>query len=175
MTSNIKMVLFDLDDTLLPTGTLGPLRHSGGTAAAREALRHMEFPAIGHLVRVVECLAARSHVGIVTSAPRWYVEQLVTQFYRAVPWSVIVTFDDVKRLKPDPEPLVRAAQATDSRGSIVYVGDEMTDLQAATLAGMSFIGVNWFRPDRGPTAWCSQPSELPARLKLMEAAGHVSN
>ena len=59
----------------------------------------------------------------------------VRKFFRQ-----IVTADNVKRPKPDPEGLLRILDGRDP-GSAVYVGDNVDDAQAARAAGLPFVGI----------------------------------
>jgi HAD superfamily phosphatase len=52
----------------------------------------------------------------------------------------IVTMDDLTRLKPHPEGLLRILDGREPR-SALYVGDNVDDAKAAARAGVPFIGV----------------------------------
>ncbi len=55
---------------------------------------------------------------------------------------VIVGYEDVERLKPDPEGLFKALQALGGTVSdTVYVGDSLIDIQAARNAGLRIIAL----------------------------------
>ena len=56
----------------------------------------------------------------------------------------LVTMEDTIRHKPDPEPLLHAAQRLGvAPEQAAYVGDAAVDLRAARAAGMSGVGVLW--------------------------------
>lgn len=140
----VELVLVDLDETLAPTGFLRDARHS------REPLALSGVPGFSQLVPhcgiedALFALANRYTVGLVTSSPRWYVDQLLGILLSDYPFQVIVTYDDVARIKPDPEPLLQALErATIPAGRAVYVGDDLVDHLASCSAGIPFLGAGW--------------------------------
>ncbi|MFH0928856.1 MAG: HAD family hydrolase [Candidatus Aenigmatarchaeota archaeon] len=67
-------------------------------------------------------------------------------------FKVIISSDDVKLLKPDPESLLLAVKKLGSKiENCVYVGDTDADAIAAKRIGMKFVGVSW---------GCQKPSVL---------------
>ena len=55
-----------------------------------------------------------------------------------------VFHDDTERHKPDPAPLVLAAErAGRSPGEVIYVGDSTHDIVAGRAAGMKTVAVLW--------------------------------
>ena len=89
-------------------------------------------------------LAARpdTRLAIVTSKlSREYREYFQDQYRFARYFDVVVTADDTRQHKPDPAPLRLAIErlGADPRAT-VYVGDMLTDMQAAHGAGIKFAG-----------------------------------
>src|SRR5690606_21109613 len=83
-------------------------------------------------------------VGLVTSSPRWYVEQILDDVLPSVEFSVTVTYNDVAELKPHPEPLLCALERADARpADAIYVGDSDLDYRACRSAGIDFVGAGW--------------------------------
>ena len=66
-------------------------------------------------------------------------------------FDTVVGGDETERHKPDPEPLLLAAERIGADpAETVYVGDSPFDVRAAKAAGMHAIGVTWGRiHDRG--------------------------
>ena len=59
-------------------------------------------------------------------------------------FDIVVTSDDVKELKPNPESLIIAARNLNSEiKECVSVGDTNADATASKSIGMKFIGVGW--------------------------------
>ncbi len=83
-------------------------------------------------------------VGVVSSAPG---NALRRELERSELWEmmdVVVSKDDVKRIKPDPQPLMLASCVVEaSPEESVYVGDMADDIIAAKAAGMRSVAVTW--------------------------------
>jgi hypothetical protein len=81
-------------------------------------------------------------VGIVTSFPRWYAEQLLEAFGLAC--DVLVAHEDTGEHRPHPAPLIRAAGLLDIRTAAgCYVGSRPMDVEASFRAGMRSIIAGW--------------------------------
>ena len=80
-------------------------------------------------------------LGIVTSSPRKDIEKLIAEYPVFEKISVIITRDDVHRLKPHPEGLLKACSTLGiETHEAIYIGDLPTDLIAAKDADMANIG-----------------------------------
>ena len=82
---------------------------------------------------------------------------------------LVVGQEQTERHKPDPAPLLLAAQRLGvAPADTVYVGDSVVDVQAATAAGMPAIGVTWGAGTRaelsGADAIVDKADELAALL-----------
>ena len=78
--------------------------------------------------------------GIVTNKPRWLSEALLKALNLTERCAVLVCPEDVRRTKPDPEPMYLAAkQLNIAPEQIVYVGDHPRDIDAGRAAGMPTI------------------------------------
>ena len=81
-------------------------------------------------------------LGIVSTKPRYRIENILKQHGLADPFDVIVGCEDVAQPKPDPAGLLQALALLGARrGEAVYVGDHVVDAEAASRAGIPFIGV----------------------------------
>ena len=59
-------------------------------------------------------------------------------------FSTIVTFNDVSKVKPDPEPIEKALSALEAEGhEAIMVGDSYHDILAGKNAGTKTAGVSW--------------------------------
>lgn len=134
-------VLLDLDDTLIWTAQLERLRAARNWAAVYQNFSQTTLPpGTAQFVAQVRLLA---RIGVVTMAQRSYAERLLVHHgLRALP--VLVAYHDVQHRKPDPEPILMAAQklaCTPSR--CIYIGDRPDDMLAARRAGAVPIGMVW--------------------------------
>ena len=92
---------------------------------------------------ILDQLAKKYQLGLVTSrlsGALWNIPQLAALKDL---FPTVVTFDDVENPKPDPEPLLVAADRAGVKvEECVYVGDAITDFQAAKAADMKIIMYN---------------------------------
>lgn len=88
---------------------------------------------------LLERLAARYRLAIFTGRLRCEAEFTLRRFAVALRFDPIVSMDDVKRQKPDPEGLDKIRAACGE--NLVYVGDSIDDCRAAAASGVRFIGV----------------------------------
>jgi HAD superfamily hydrolase (TIGR01509 family) len=86
---------------------------------------------------------------VATSASRHDVDEMLAEVGVRGHFEVIVTADDVRRGKPDPEVYVRAAQGLGlpPAGCVVFE-DSVVGVRAARAAGMRVIGVTTAHTDR---------------------------
>lgn len=81
--------------------------------------------------------------GIVTGKSRGAWE-ITLRHVPLAPFDTLVFDDDVSMPKPDSEGIVKAmANLQASPAETVYVGDSVSDLEAATEAGVGFLAAQW--------------------------------
>lgn len=107
-------------------------------------------------------------VGVVTSKRRGLAEQSLIYFGLREGLACVRGVEDSTAHKPDPDPLLRAADALAADASrCLYVGDSPFDIQAAHAADMPCVGVTWgkffardrLEPER-PSVLIDDPAEL---------------
>lgn len=111
--------------------------------------------------------------GIVTNKPQQLTQPLADYFQFTARCCCIISGDTLQNTKPHPEPLLHAcALAHISPQHSVYVGDTLSDIQAAQAAGMQSIAVGYgYRPkqsnieDWPADALASTPQDL---LQLLQ-------
>jgi HAD superfamily hydrolase (TIGR01549 family) len=98
----------------------------------------IEFPQT--LSSTIKRLRQKYQLGIVTSRIRGGVFK-IPQLAKLEQYFIdTVYFEDTRKHKPDPEPLLLSARRLESNpAEMVYIGDLESDLQAARSAGMKFI------------------------------------
>ena len=127
------------------------------------------YPGILDLVRSLTSAGVR--LGSATSKraepAQWALD--LTHLSGLMP--IIVSHDDVREHKPNPEPLLLAAARLNCEvGEAVYIGDAVVDIVAAHNAGMDCVGVTWGAGVReelvaaGPTLLVDTVDELGAAL-----------
>lgn len=107
--------------------------------------------------------------GVVTNKPGWLTDPLMAALDIRPPASCVVSGDTVARAKPDPAPLLHAAETLGlAPADCVYVGDARRDIDAATAAGMRPVVAGWgYLPDgEDAGGWGGLTvSESPAALR----------
>lgn len=77
-------------------------------------------------------------VGIVTSSTRSLVLPFLDQYKISPLVDVLITSDDVKNYKPDPEPIIAALEKMKSiKNTSLMVGDNDKDIEASKRAGVA--------------------------------------
>jgi HAD superfamily hydrolase (TIGR01549 family) len=139
------IVLLDLDETLVLTHEIAPLRlHARRKEAPWDAVyaafdRTTLPPGTHEFVRWLEQEAT---VGVVTSAHRVYAERLLRA--HGLPLPVVVAYHDTERHKPDPQPLERALELLHREArDAVYIGDDDDDATATLNAGVIPLQMGW--------------------------------
>ena len=82
--------------------------------------------------------------GIVTNKATRFTSKIVAGLKLVERAAVVVCGDTTPHAKPHPEPLLHAARAMGvAPESVVYVGDDLRDAQAARAAGMAMLVATW--------------------------------
>ncbi|NUS39487.1 MAG: phosphoglycolate phosphatase [Lysobacter sp.] len=136
-----------------------------------ELARHgRPFEGVDALLDAIE--AAGSRWGIVTNKPEYLARLLLPRLCWDARCAVLLGGDSLPVRKPDPLPLLHAAQALGvAPGDCVYVGDDERDIIAARAATMPSIAALWgYRLEADdPITW--QADRLAARpVDLLDAA-----
>ena len=98
------------------------------------------FPDVQESLDLVS--GARYRLGVVTTAPRKTVEGSLTRHGIREYFEVVVSRTDVKRVKPDPEACLLAAETLNVNPErCVFIGDLFFDILAGQRAGMTTVGV----------------------------------
>ena len=108
---------------------------------------HDELEACAGMEDVLVRLRDEGHrLGVVTAKRRSTVELAFARVPIAHLFEAVVGGDETQKHKPDPEPLLLAAERMNARpDETAYVGDSPFDIRAAKAAGMHAIAVTWGR------------------------------
>jgi len=123
-------------------------------------------------VQMLEDLLGRGvRMGVVTSKGTPMARRGIDLFDLGRFFEVVVTADDVLKHKPDPYPILHAAELLGvAPTECVYVGDSPHDVQAGKAAGAYVVAVTWGVADAarleeaGPDAVLDDVTLLPALL-----------
>lgn len=98
-------------------------------------------------VDTIEILAylksKRKTIGIVTNKNHYRIDEILEKFNIAHLIDAVIGGDDVKKGKPDPEPLFMAIEKLNAkREDVVFIGDSaIIDAKATQNAGIDFIAI----------------------------------
>jgi pyrophosphatase PpaX len=108
---------------------------------------HEELVCCAGMEHALERLKADGRrLGVVTAKRRSTAELAFEHVPLGHLFETIVGGDETERHKPDPEPLLLAAERLGAwPADIVYVGDSPFDIRAAKAAGMGSVAVTWGR------------------------------
>ena len=127
---------------------------------------------------MLDALEARGlRWGVVTNKAMRYTGPVTAALGLAQRAAVIVGGDTTPHPKPNPAPLLHAAEAIGiSPSQCVYVGDDLRDIEAGRDAGMATLVARWgymgvdAEPDRWPAdGWLDVPGDLVAWLEARSA------
>lgn len=104
----------------------------------KTCLRASPFPGV---CKTMKILWERGHsIGIITRNGKVGVECIMSRY--CLPHDVLLTRNDVNKVKPHPEHLLKAIEILDlSPSQIMMVGDHPTDMQCGKEAGVFTVGV----------------------------------
>ncbi len=137
---------------------------------------------------VLPQLRARGcRIGIVSTKPRYRIEEILSKYDFSDVIDRIIGGDDVKAMKPDPEGLLRMVGEWGlHRRETLYVGDTTIDAETAFRAGVPFAAVLTGTTSRRDfeewaAAWRGSPCETgsdqtqrePGSFYIVEDAGFV--
>lgn len=94
--------------------------------------------------------------GIVTNKPSWLAKPIVLNTPELQQSQVLICADEVGVAKPDPKPLLLAAEQMNlNHSQTIYLGDAKSDIDAAHAAGMQSAVAMWgyLAPEDKPEEW----------------------
>ena len=137
----IKAIILDLDDTLIDTKALKPLRSAGNWREIKKLLNNCSvYEDVLALLKTARSMGVK--IAIFTNSPSSYVQSILKHFDISVDY--VVAYHDVKNHKPDTEGVDKIlAHLGISSKEAIYVGDSDLDKGAAANAGVEFFAVEW--------------------------------
>jgi phosphoglycolate phosphatase len=98
------------------------------------------FPDAGRVLSEIRSLGLKT--GIVSQKLRYRIEKVLARDGLSDFFDVLLGGGDISAFKPDPEGILTALAGVGTAPQhAVYVGDTVIDAQAATNAGVGFVGV----------------------------------
>ncbi len=123
---------------------------------------HENLQACRGMLRLVRGLDQEERtLGIVTAKRRATVDLAFAVLPLESYFDVVVTSDDTERLKPHPDPILRAVELAEAEPSkTAYVGDSPFDVRAAKAASVGAIAVTWGKIHSAEILRAEQPDAL---------------
>jgi len=120
----------------------------GAVFALRDAVRRVwsdkrpEFLPVEGIVPMLHSLSGKYRLGVVTMRGGKSARAFLRQIGLEDLFEVIISREDVRRLKPHPEPVRKAALALGlTPAQTLMVGDTSLDVKSAKKAGAQAVGV----------------------------------
>ncbi len=110
------------------------------------------FPGIVELLQRIQ--SSEKRLGLFTGVERKMMEFTLAPFGIARFFQTIITADEIKKSKPDPEGVISAVKLLNVKpAESIYIGDSPTDIQAGKGAGVLTGAALWSPENRGdPTS-----------------------
>lgn len=164
----MKAVIFDLDQTVVDSSSIEPLRKAGRWrdvyARIPEVVAYEGVISLFRRLRLAGISTA-----IVTSSPSQYCASVLSGC--ALNVDACVCYHDTARKKPHPDPMLLALQKLGVLAeNAVAVGDAPSDITSANAAGIYSIAATWGSFDVAalkavaPDALVASVAELEAHL-----------
>ncbi|PZO07076.1 MAG: phosphoglycolate phosphatase [Lysobacteraceae bacterium] len=195
----INRVVVDLGHVPVPLSRLREVVSKGGRAMLAAALPQLSdddrapllAPFLAHYAQalavdsvvfdgvadLLDGLEARGlRWGIVTNKPEALARAVVEGFGWSRRSAVLIGGDTLPRHKPEPDQLLLACEQMDLAPSeVIYVGDDLRDVQAARAAGMVSVAALWgYRePHDDPSTWGADHAFANAR-EILSTPGLLS-
>ena len=116
------------------------------------------YPGVQGLLKTLRSRGNKT--GIVTGKSRGAWE-ITLRHVPLPPFDTLVFDDDVSEPKPDSEGIVKAmANLGVSPSEAIYVGDSLSDLEAATAAGVKFLDALWSKTEAEITTFEKAAAEI---------------
>ena len=139
--TKMRKIIFDLDLTLIDTTVCEEARHQRKWQLVYSLIPQCKmYDGIAEVLDVI-----RKHsipCCIVSTAPRPYVEKLVSHFN--IPAQHIVGYHDAKPIKPHPAQMLKALELLGCNASeAISFGDRVIDIQASNAANIESVACFW--------------------------------
>lgn len=139
--SKYKCVIFDLDQTLVDTSKLAPLRDKGQWREISNKIH--ESILYEEIKKILEHISSQNiNIAIVTSSPSSYAKQVLKYF--DLKFDYLIGYHDVRKIKPDPEPMLKVLNHFNLNSSeVISFGDRDIDIKSSNAANIKSIACCW--------------------------------
>lgn len=140
-TCKVKGIIFDLDQTLIESNIAEKERQNRNWNEVYTMIPFFRlYEGYNEVFKYIKKCGLK--VCIVTNSPRIYAEKVLFQFQ--IPYDHIVAFHDVKKRKPDPEPMLKALSLLkEDADNVISFGDRVIDIESSNKAKIKSIACVW--------------------------------
>lgn len=137
----IKVIILDLDDTLIDTKALASLRQAKNWKSLNNNLNNCKvYDEVLGLLNTARSFGIK--VSIFSNSPSTYVNTLLRHFGISV--DLVIAYHDVQNHKPAPDGVLKTLKHFEvSKEEVLYLGDSDFDRVSAKNAGVEFFAVEW--------------------------------
>lgn len=142
----IKCVIFDLDQTLVDTSKLESLRNNRSWNEISNRIHESKL--YDDIKIILNQISSRNiKIAIVTSSPSSYAKQILEYF--DLKYDYLLGYHDVKKRKPDPEPMLNVLDHYNLKSNeVISFGDRDIDIISSNSANIKSIACCWGTSDR---------------------------
>lgn len=133
--------IFDLDQTLVDSTISEPYRKARNWQMVYSLIpKFILYDGVSEIFDLIRKEGIRTC--IVTTAQRRYVSLVANHFN--IPHEFIVDYSSTSRIKPYPDPMLKALQMFNLKASdVISFGDRAIDIQASNSAGIKSAACTW--------------------------------
>ena len=138
---DLRGVIFDLDQTLVDSSSLEPLRRAREWSAVYTKVKTLTpYDGIEQVLEQLRQIGLS--IGVVTSSPRPYCSRVLQHFSWG--FDACVCYHDTSKHKPHPDPIEKAlTQMKVEPFQAIALGDNRIDILAARRAGVYSLAALW--------------------------------
>lgn len=139
--NKVKGIIFDLDQTLVDSNIAEEERQKRNWNEVYSMIPFFRlYDGFNEVFKFIK--ENEIKVCIVTNSPKIYAEKVLKQFQ--IPYNCIIAYHDVKKRKPDPEPMIKAIELLKVNVSnVISFGDRVIDIQSSNNANITSIACYW--------------------------------
>ncbi len=139
-----KGIIFDLDQTLIDSSKIEPLRKAGKW---RDVYQNLPLTvAYDGVLEMLSELIVEYKIAVVTSSPSSYCSRALK--FHKLPIQMLVCYHDTQLRKPHPDPILEAVRKLGLHpDEVVSVGDTPADIQASKSAKVTAVAAMWGASD----------------------------
>jgi len=140
LNNKIKLIIWDLDETIANTRHLKKIRDNRKWDQVFKMLSSVNH--FSGIIDVYQTCLLKYKQAVVTNSPRKYATGILDKF--CIEPDLLVAYHDTRKHKPDPEPFLKCFEHFSIQSNAcISIGDTLKDYECSQNANCHFIGVTW--------------------------------